>query len=109
MRISILLLNVRKIFFFPSYFVLPAVIPPEHVAMMAEIVKRAVSKRDEYVKTIMNNQNTKEDCQLIENSADGKYFFSMHEDYEPDINKIIFRSYMEEITNGMRSLKSRAD
>jgi hypothetical protein len=93
----------QKEIFFDSYFILPSIIPPEHVAIMTEVIKRAITKRDKCITREVNNPNTKdEDDGLILCSADGKYFFFMHEDCEPDMNKIIFSSYMEQIVKGIK-------
>lgn len=64
---------------------------------MTGVIERAIAER-----TIsLNHQNTTdEDDGLILCSADGKYFFFMHEDSEPEMNKIIFSPYMEQITKG---------
>ncbi len=97
------LFQCQKNFLFFSYFILPSVIPPEHVSLMTEVIKRAIAKRDERITTNLNGQNTTdEDDGLILCSADGKYFFFMHEDCEAEMNKIIFSSYMEEIVKGMK-------
>jgi uncharacterized Fe-S cluster-containing protein len=79
------------------------VIPPEHVAIMTEVIKRAITKREKSITPNVNSQKAiDEDDGLILCSVDGKYFFFMHEDCEPDMNKIIFSSYMEQIVKGMK-------
>lgn len=88
--------------FFFSYFILPSVIPSEHITIMTEVIRRAITKRDKSITGNVNNQNAiNEDDGLILCSADGKYFFFMHEDYEADMNKIIFSSYMDQIVKGI--------
>jgi hypothetical protein len=70
---------------------------------MTEVIERAINMRDKQLRTNMNSQDTQiEDDGLILCSTDGKYFFFMHEDNEPDMNKIIFSSYMEQIVKGMK-------
>jgi len=70
---------------------------------MTEVIERAINKRDKQLRRNMNSQDTQiEDDGLILCSTDGKYFFFMHEDNEPDMNKIIFSSYMEQIVKGMK-------
>jgi len=70
---------------------------------MTEVIGRTIDKRDEHLRTNTNSQDTEiEDDGLILCSTDGKYFFFMHEDNEPDMNKIIFSSYMEQIVKGMK-------
>ncbi len=87
---------------FYSYFVLPSVIPPEHVAIMTKVIEHAIIERNRSITENMNNRNTiDEDDGLILCSADGKYFFFMYEDCQPDMNKIIFSSYMEQIVKGL--------
>lgn len=81
-----------------SYFILPSVIPPEHIAIMTEVIERAIAERN---KSLHHQNTTDEDDGLILCSADGKYFFFMHEDSEPEMNKIIFSSYMEQIAKGL--------
>jgi hypothetical protein len=86
-----------------SYFILPSVIPPEHVAIMTGVIERAISRRDKDMTATLNGQNaTVSDDGLILCSSDGKYFFFMQEDCEPDMNKIIFSTYMEQIVRGMQ-------
>jgi len=70
---------------------------------MTEVIERAINMRDKQLRTNMNSQDTQiEDDGLILCSTDGKYFFFMHEDNEPDMNKIIFSSYMEQIVKGIK-------
>jgi len=70
---------------------------------MTEVIERAINKRDKQLRRNMNSQDTQiEDDGLILCSTDGKYFFFMHEDNEPDMNKIIFSSYMEQIVKGIK-------
>jgi hypothetical protein len=68
---------------------------------MTKIIERAITERNKSITANMNDRNRiDEDEGLILCSADGKYFFFMHEDCEPDMNKIIFSSYMEQIVKG---------
>ena len=70
---------------------------------MTGVIKRAIENRDKSLKTTVNGEDTKEeDDGLILCSSDGKYFFFMHEDNEPEMKKIIFSSYMEEIVKGIK-------
>ncbi|CAF1212851.1 unnamed protein product [Adineta ricciae] len=78
-----------------GYFILPSIISQEHLHMMNEIIQRAIAKRDEDLKNEVNKDG------LIQCSTDGKYFFFMHEDHEPEMKKIIFSSYMEQITKAI--------
>ena len=88
-----------------SYFILPSVIPPEHIALMTDVIERAIIERN---KSMNGQSTTDEDDGLILCSVDGKYFFFMHEDSEPQMHQIIFSSYMEQIAKGLNSqLKNR--
>ncbi|UJR29462.1 hypothetical protein I4U23_010674 [Adineta vaga] len=78
-----------------GYFILPSVIPHEHIEIMTEIIQRAIEKRDQDLKIELKVDG------LIQCSTDGKYFFFMHEDNEPEMNKIIFSSYMKQITKAV--------
>ncbi|CAF4389527.1 unnamed protein product, partial [Adineta steineri] len=69
----------------------------EHITVMSKVIERAIAKRD---KDLRPNVEANDDG-LIQCSTDGKYFFFMHEDNEPDMHKIIFSSYMEQIVKGM--------
>ncbi|CAF0845949.1 unnamed protein product [Adineta steineri] len=64
---------------------------------MSEVIQRAIAKRD---KDLRPNVEAN-DGGLIQCSTDGKYFFFMHEDNEPDMHKIIFSSYMEQIVKAV--------
>ncbi|CAF3735669.1 unnamed protein product [Rotaria sp. Silwood1] len=71
---------------------------------MNNVIDRAIKKRDEKMDQMINGKNTTpEDDGLILCSTDGKYFFFMHEDSEPEMKKIIFSKYMEQIVRGIRS------
>jgi hypothetical protein len=93
----ILFINLKKNIIIYSYFILPSVIPPEHIKIMTEVIERAIAKRD---KTLQADEKDG----LIQCSSDGKYFFFMHEDNEPDMHKIIFSSYMNQIVKGRKEL-----
>ena len=82
-----------------SFFILPSVLPSEHIALLREAIDRAIAVRDKNVAATLDSQDAIADG-LILCSNEGKYFFFMHENYEPDIKKIIFSTYMEEIVRG---------
>ena len=85
-----------------SYFILPSVIPPDHLEIMKDVIARAIAKRDKDVMARLGTEDLKgEHDGFTACSADGKYFFFMHEDYEPELKKIIFSSYIEQIARGI--------
>ena len=95
--------KLEKIILSSSYFILPSVIPAEHVAMMTGVIDRAIAKRDKDIATTkMSEDAIANDDGLLLCSADGKYFFFLHEDREPEMNQVIFSTYMEQIVRGMQ-------
>ena len=92
----------EKILLSFSYFILPSVIPPEHVALMKGVIERAIARRDsELTITALTRDAIANDDGLLLCSTDGKYFFFMHEESEPEMNRVIFSTYMEQIVRGM--------
>lgn len=78
--------------------------PPEHLEIMTRTIDRAIVQRDQYVSEQSNNLTLKNEHDgFTACSADGKYFFFMYEDKEPEIKKIIFSTYIEEIVRGIGS------
>jgi hypothetical protein len=71
---------------------------------MTDVIRRAIAKRDEDLRKENETRSTESKADdLIQCSSDGKYFFFMHEDNEPEMKKIIFSSYMEQIVKGTSS------
>ena len=65
---------------------------------MKDVIARAIAKRDQDVMARLGTKELQgEHDGFTACSADGKYFFSMHEDQEPELKKIIFSSYIEQI------------
>lgn len=80
--------------------------PSEHIAIMTDVINRAIEKRDEHIAAISNNsEKMAGEDDFVLYSANGKYFFFMHENVEPLINKIIFSKYMEQIVKGMATIQ----
>ena len=71
--------------------------------MMKGVIERAIARRDsELATTVLGRDAIAKDDGLLLCSTDGKYFFFMHEDSEPDMNRVIFSTYIEQIVRGMQ-------
>ncbi|CAF0829230.1 unnamed protein product [Didymodactylos carnosus] len=73
---------------------------------MQGVIERAIACRDA---DMNGHETTVTDDGLILCSKEGKYFFFMHEDNEPDMHKIIFSTYMEQIVRGDTSYYTHSE